>query len=212
MPGYSPDLASRGQGFCGSQFCWSSAMRPAWSVGGQADARPASSTRRVIWPFEVFLLALARSRRQLRERPPRSAPGQPVARGLVSSRQPPRCPRNAPGRALQRAWLARLGRHVVRSQAHTPARSVNRPHRVARASVDSTARPGVNAATTAAATGRGRRRSRPRRRHTSGSTGTPAPPPAGGTQRQPGLPPGRPPEGHIVPTARPPQSSACYRA
>ena len=211
MPGYSPDLASRGQGFCGSQFCWSSAMRPAWSVGGQADARPASSTRRVIWPFEVFLLALARSRRQLRERPPRSAPGQPVARGLVSSRQPPRCPRNAPGRALQRAWLARLGRHVVRSQAHTPARSVNRPHRVARASVDSTARPGANGATTAAATGRGRRRSRPRRRHTSGSTGTPEPPPAGRTRRPPGLPPERPLEAHM-PRTGPRQSSAHYRA
>jgi hypothetical protein len=101
----------------------------------------------------------------------------------VSSRQPLRRPGSEPGPNPQRAWL---GRHVIRSQAHTPARSANYPHQEARAIVDSTARPGVNAATTAAATGQGRSHSRPRHKHTSGSTGTPEPPPAGRARRPPG--------------------------
>ena len=132
--------------------------------------------------------------------------------GLVSSPQLLRRRERDPGQHPQRIRPARQGRHLRRNQARTSARSANYPPRVGRAGAGSTARPGGNAATTAAATGWCRSHSRPRHRHTSGSTGTPAPPPAGGTQRQPGLPPGRPPEGHIVPTARPPQSSACYRA
>jgi hypothetical protein len=150
----------------------------------------------------------------LSRRPPRERPKigpRPAGRacGLVSSRQPPRRRGSGPGPNQQRTRLARRVRHVMRSQAHTPAGSANYPHQVARASVDSTARPGGNgAATTAAATGRGCSRSRPRRRHTSGSTGTPAPPPAGGMQRRPGLPPGRPAEAHTAPGTRPRQSPA----
>lgn len=132
----------------------------------------------------------------------------PTRRGELRA-QPLHRRGSEPGRNPQRAWLARLGRHVIRSQANTPARSANNPHQVARASVGSTARPGVNAAT--AATCRGRSHSRPTRRHTSGSTGTPAPPLAGRARRPPGLPPGRPVETH-TPRTRPPQSSARHRA
>jgi len=124
-------------------------------------------------------------------------------------------PQSEPGQNPQRTWPARVpapaarpGRRMIRSQARMSAGPANHPRQVARASVDSTARPGAGAAST----GRGCSHSKPRHTHTSGSTGTPAPPPAGGTRRPPGRSPGRPAQAHTPLRARSRQSPARYRA